>query len=219
MRIAIIGAGNVGGTLTRRLRALGHDVAVANARGPESLAALAAETGAVARTIADVARGAELVIVAIPLKAVADLPAGVLDGAARDAIVIDAGNYVPQQRDGRIDALEDGLPDSRWTERRLGHPVIKAFNTIKANTLLTAGRPAGAPDRIAAPVAGDDAAAKAAVIALAGDLGFDGLDAGGLDDSWRQQPGTPVYTADLGADDARRALAAASPERPAAWRA
>jgi hypothetical protein len=219
MRIAIIGTGNIGGTLTRHLRALGHDVAVANARGPESLAALAAETGAVARPIDEVARGAELVIVAIPLKAVGELPTGLLDGATRDAIVVDTGNYVPQQRDGRIDALEDGLADSCWTERQLGHPVIKAFNTIKAQSLLTAGRPAGAADRIAAPVAGDDAAAKAVVIALADELGFDGFDAGALAESWRQQPGTPVYTADLAVDDARRALAEAAPERPAAWRA
>ncbi|HLH99273.1 MAG TPA: NAD(P)-binding domain-containing protein, partial [Acidimicrobiales bacterium] len=82
MKIGIIGAGNIGGVLTRRLAALGHDVAVANSRGPETLAALAEEAGARAVPVAQAADGAELVVVTIPEGRIPDLPPGVLDGAA-----------------------------------------------------------------------------------------------------------------------------------------
>ena len=141
------------------------------------------------------------------------------DGLASGAVVIDTGNYYPQQRDGRIDAIEDGTPESVWVAGQLGHPVVKAFNGIYASHLLTEGKPAGSPGRIALPVAGDDPQAKAVVIDLLDQLGFDGVDAGGLEDSWRQQPGTPVYGADLDADGVRRALAQADPARPDAFRA
>ncbi|MCF4140429.1 NAD(P)-binding domain-containing protein [Streptomyces sp. Tue 6430] len=219
MKIGIIGAGNIGGNLTRRLTTLGHDVSVANSRGPQTLTELAKETGATPVEVTEAARGAEVVVVTIPLKAVPDLPSGILDGAAEDVAVIDTGNYYPQQRDGRIDAIEDeGITESRWTERRIGHPVVKAFNGTYAQDILDRPLPAGAPGRIALPVAGDDEAAKAKVRALIDELGFDTVDAGGIDDSWRQQPDTPVYGLRGGVDEVTRALAAASPERPAAFR-
>jgi hypothetical protein len=218
MKIGIIGAGQIGGTLTRRLSALGHDVAVANSRGPETLASLAAETGARAVPVEEAARGADVVVVSIPEKNVPDLPAGLLDGAAKSVVVVDTGNYYPQQRDGQIKDIEAGTPESRWVEQRLGHPVVKVFNNIYADHLLKRGRPAGTPGRIALPVAGDDAAAKAVVVRLLDELGFDGVDAGGLDESWRQQPGTPVYGTDLEVDGVRRALAQASRDRPAGFR-
>ena len=219
MKIAIIGAGNIGGNLTRRLTSLGHDVSVANSRGPETLADLAAETGATAVPAAEAARGAEVVVVTVPQKNVPDLPSGLLAGAADGAVVVDTGNYYPQQRDGRIDAIEQGLVESRWVEQQLGHPVVKAFNGIYAAELLTTGRPAGAEDRRALPVAGDDDEAKQVVLALLDELGFDGVDAGPLDESWRQQPGTPVYGAVADVDGIRALLADASPDRTAEWRA
>jgi len=160
MKIGIIGAGNIGATLTRRLTAAGHDVAVANSRGPETLAELAAETGATAVAAADAARGAEVVIVTIPEKHVPDLPDGVLDGAAEGAAVVDTGNYYPQQRDGKIESIELGMTESAWVAEQLGRPVIKAFNNIYSGHLLDLGQPAGSPDRIALPVAGDDAAPR-----------------------------------------------------------
>ncbi|MER8016875.1 NADPH-dependent F420 reductase [Streptomyces griseoluteus] len=219
MKIGIIGAGNIGGNLTRRLTALGHDVAVANSRGPETLRELAEETGATPVRAEDAAEGAQLVVVTVPLKAVPLLPDGLLDGAAEGAAVIDTGNYYPQ-RDGRIEAIEDeGLTESRWTERQLGHPVIKAFNGTYAQDILDRPRPAGDPDRLALPVAGDDEAAKRTVRALIDELGFDTVDAGGIADSWRQQPGTPVYGLRAGVEAVRKALAEASPERPADFRA
>jgi 8-hydroxy-5-deazaflavin:NADPH oxidoreductase len=219
MKIGIIGGGQIGGTLARRLAALGHDVSIANSRGPETLAAFAKEIGAKAVTVQQAARSGDVVIVAIPVKSVAQLPAKLFDGVTSDVVVVDTGNYYPQQRDGRIDPIENGATESRWVSNHLGRPVVKAFNTINWDHLLKRGKPKGAPGRIALPVAGDDQRAKDVVIRLIDELGFDGLDAGSLDESWRQQPGTPVYGADLDADGARRALSQAKQERPAGLRA
>lgn len=219
MQIGIIGAGNIGGNLTRRLTGLGHTVRVANSRGPETLADLAAETGARAVTAAEAAEGADLVIVTIPERAVPSLPAGILDGRRPGAPVVDTGNYYPKERDGRIDAIEGGTPESVWVSEHLGVPIIKAFNGIYAAHLISRARPAGDPDRMALPVAGDDPAAKQVVLDLVDELGFDPVDAGPLADSWRQQPGTPVYGMQGSAEEVRRALAEASPERPEAHRA
>ncbi|MBZ5586406.1 MAG: NAD(P)-binding domain-containing protein [Acidobacteriia bacterium] len=219
MKIGIIGAGQIGGTLTRRLRALGHDVFVANSRGPESLAGLASETGAHAVTTAEAARAGEVVVVTIPEGKVRELPRDLFSGVPESVVIVDTGNYYPRQRDGRIDEIEAGSPESRWVEHQLGRPVVKAFNNIYARHLLERGRPQGSPGRIALPVAGDDRKAKEAVLRLMEELGFDGVDAGGLDESWRQQPGTPVYATDLDAEGVRRALAEARKEREAGWRA
>jgi predicted dinucleotide-binding enzyme len=214
MKIGIIGAGNIGGNLTRRLTALGHDVSVANSRGPQTLTALAQETGATPVRVEEAARGAEVVVITIPVKAVPDLPKGLLDEAAEGVAVIDTGNYYPKQRDGRIAGIEDeGLTESGWTAREIGHPVIKVFNGTYAQDLLDRHRPAGDPERLAVPVAGDDEAAKAKVRALVDELGFDTVDAGGLADSWRQQPDTPVYGLRGGVEAVTKALAEASPER------
>ena len=219
MRIGIIGAGNIGGTLTRRLTALGHDVSVANSRGPETLRELVDEFGANAVTVVEAARDQAVVVVTIPEKNVPGLPSGLFVGANDDVVVVDTGNYYPRQRDGRIDAIEDGMVESRWVEQQLGRPVIKAFNNIYAQHLLEKGRPAGTHGRIALPIAGDDQAAKAVVLGLVDELGFDAVDANGLDESWRQQPGTPVYATDLDADGVHRALAEATRERKAEFSA
>ena len=218
MKIGIIGAGHIGGNLTRRFRALGHDVQVANSRGPETLGDLARETGATAVTVAEAARGKDVVIVTIPQKSIPSLPKD-LFAAAGNAVVVDTGNYYPQQRDGRIDAIERGTTESRWVADQLKRPVVKAFNNIYAQHLLDRGRPKGDAKRIALPVAGDDAAAKSVVIRLMDELGFDGVDAGGLDDSWRQQPATPVYGTDFDAAGVKRALAEAKRERSAEFTA
>ncbi len=219
MKIGIIGAGNMGGTLTRRITALGNTVLIANSRGPESLADLANETGAVPVPITEIGQGVTIVIVSIPLKNIPNLPIGIFDALPAGAVVIDTSNYAPRQRDGKIEEIENGMVESRWTEAHLGRLVVKAFNTIRPRQLLTLGKPAGAPGRVALPVAGDDASAKAVVIELVEQLGFDGVDAGNLDDSWRQQPGTPVYCTDLDSEGVQKALVAASPQRPAEWRA
>ena len=219
MKIGIIGAGHIGSALARQFTTAGHDVAVANSRGPETLTALAAETGATAVSAHEAARGRDVVVVTIPQKHVAHLPADLFAGVPAGVVVVDTGNYYPQQRDGRIAEIEAGTTESRWVTQRLGRPVVKAFNTIYAQHLLEHGKPAGSAGRIALPVAGDDAAAKAVVLKLLDEIGFDGVDAGGLDESWRQQPATPVYGTDYDAAGVRRALAEASPERKPEWRA
>jgi predicted dinucleotide-binding enzyme len=156
-------------------------------------------------------------VVTIPQHKIPSLPAGLFAKVPGEVIVVDTGNYYPRQRDGRIDGIENGLTESRWVAQQLGRPVVKAFNNIYARHLLELGRPAG-PGRIALPVAGDGQAAKAVVLRLIDELGFDGVDAGSLDESWRQQPGSPVYTTDLDADGVRRALSKAVKERKPEWR-
>jgi 8-hydroxy-5-deazaflavin:NADPH oxidoreductase len=213
MKIGVIGAGHIGGTLVRRLTRLGHEVSVANSRGPETLTELAGETGATATSVADAVAGADVVIVTIPTKNVASLAREIFDTRAPGAPIIDTNNYYPQQRDGRIEEIESGLTEAEWVQAHVGPPVVKAFNNIYASHLLELGRPKGSPERFALPVAGDDPAAKKIVMDLVDELGFDPVDAGGLAESWRQQPGTPCYGADLPADELRDALIAAMPER------
>jgi hypothetical protein len=219
MKIGIIGTGNIGGNLTRRFRQLGHEVAIANSRGPQTLSALAAETGATPVTVKEAAKGRDLVVITIPEAHIPDLPKDLFAGAGKDVVVVDTGNYYPRNRDGRIDGIEDGLTESEWVEKQIGHPVIKAFNNMYAEHLLKRGVPKGAPGRIALPVAGDDKAQKDMVMKLVDQMGFDPVDAGPLAQSWRQQPDTPVYGNDLDAEGTRRALAEASPERKPEWRA
>lgn len=219
MRIGIIGAGHIGGTLTRRLTAGGHTVLVANSRGPESLKDLERETGAKPVTVTEAARAGELVIVTIPMKNLSKLPRNLFEGTFEGVAVVDTCNYYPRQRDGRIQPIENGLPESRYVEKQLGRPVVKAFNNIYADHLMNFGKPAGTKERIALPIAGDDQKAKSLVMKIVDELGFDAVDAGGLDESWRQQPGTPVYTTDHDAGGVRRALVQASPERKPEWRA
>src|SRR5258705_2232140 len=219
MRIGVIGAGSMGGILARHLAKLGHHVSIANSRGPESLTALAAEIGATPASVADAAKAGEIVILAIPTKAVADLPRGLFADVPNSVVVIDIGNYHPELRDGHIAAIDRGMLDSQWVAQQIGHPVIKALNNILAKSLLEKGVPRGTRGRIALSVAGDSSDAKATVLRLVDDLGFDPVDGGDLDNSWRQQPGTPAYCLDLEAGALRRALAEADRSRIAEYRA
>ena len=219
MKIGIIGAGSMGAILARHLVKLGHQVLIANSRGPESLSALANEVGATPVSAADAATCGEIVVLAIPTKAVVGLPQGLFENVARSVVIIDIGNYHPELRDGRIDAIDRGMLDSQWVTQQIGRPVIKAFNNIYAKSLLAKGVPKGANGRIALSVAGDSLDAKTEVLRLVDDLGFDPVDGGDLDDSWRQQPGTPAYCLDLEAAALGHALAQADRSRIAEYRA
>ena len=218
MRVGIIGAGSMGGTLARHLAKLGHQVLIANSRGPQSLAGLATEIGATPVSVVDAAKSAEIVILAIPTKAIADLPQGLFANVPSSVVVIDTGNYHPELRDGRIDAIDRGMLDSQWVAQQIERPVIKAFNNIFHKSLLEKGVPRGTTGRIALSVVGDSSDAKAAVLRFVDDLGFDPVDGGDLDNSWRQQPGTPAYCRDLEVAALRRALAEADRNRIAAYR-
>lgn len=216
MKIGIIGTGMIGGALTRRLTQLGHEVTIANSRGPASLKDLAAETGARPATAAEAARAGEIVVVTIPQKAVPDLPKDLFAGVPADVVVIDTGNYYPV-RDGSLPELDAGKVESVWVAEHLGRPVVKAFNHIGFTSLLNNGKPKGTPGRIALAVAGEQPG-RTRVMRLIDELGFDPVDAGGLADSWRQQPGTPAYLGDIDATRLAAKLAEADPSKVAAYR-
>jgi predicted dinucleotide-binding enzyme len=219
MKIGIIGAGHIGSTLAKRFSELGHEVSIANSRGPDTLKELAAQTGATAVTAEKAARAGEVVVVTIPMRNVPDLGIGLFEGVPASVVVIDTCNYYPQQRDGRIDGIELGLAESRWVAQQLGRSVVKAFNNIYADHLGKSGKPPGSADRIALPYAGDVETAKARVAALIDELGFDPVDDGTLEESWRQQPGSLVYGTDHDKLGVRKALEAASPQRKPEWTA
>ncbi|SNT44138.1 NADPH-dependent F420 reductase [Rhodococcoides kyotonense] len=222
MKIGIIGAGFIGGTLTRKLAELGHEVRVSNSRAPETLSELAAETGATAVWSTEAAQDADLVIVSIPQKNTPDLPSNIVESAKPGAPIIETNNYYPQQRDGLIADIENGTPESVWVAQHLGDrgaDVVKVFNGIYWKHLLEKGVPAGTDGRIALPIAGADGAGKKLVFDVVDQLGFDPVDGGTLEQSWRQHPGTPVYGKDYDADGVKKALAEATAERTAEWRA
>ena len=198
--------------------ALGHSVEVENSRGPDSLAAFAAESGAIAVNLEQAVADKDLIVVSIPMKAIPALPAGLFANVPAGVPVIDTGNYYPRERDGRIGPIEDGKTEARWVADTIGHPVVKVFNNIYFKNLADGGRTKGAADRVALPVSGDDAGHKAKVIALLDALGFDAVDNGGLDDSWRHQPDTPAYTGNKDIAGVKAQLAAASPVRTEKFR-
>ena len=207
MNIGIIGAGHIGSALAVRLCLLGHSVHIANSRGPATLKEVAQTTGAQPVTAREAALHGDIIVVTIPLKNIPDLPNDLFDGVAASVPVIDTSNYYPLLRDGHIPELETGdLTESEWVQQRLGRPVVKVFNNIYADHLQNKGLPVGTPGRISLPVAGDDPAAKEKVMRLVEELGFDPVDDGSLHESWRQQPGTPSYGADLTADELREHL-------------
>jgi predicted dinucleotide-binding enzyme len=212
MKIAIVGTGNVGGSLARIYTRKGHTVSIANSSNSQALRELAKETGATPATVQDVAQGADVIILSIPTKAILKLPSEFIDKIAPGAVVIDTGNYYPLHRDGAIEPIENGLPESRWVEQQIKHPVIKAFSATNWYN-LTEEIQSELPSRLALPVSGDDPAAKAIVSGLVSEAGFDPVDAGGLDESWRLQPGSPAYCTDLGVEDMRKALSQATNER------
>lgn len=211
MKIGIIGSGMIGATLAQRLAGAGHEVAIANSRGPETIEGRALSTGARAVEAASVADGVDALIVSVPLSRLDDV-APIVAGAPEGAVVLDTSNYYPM-RDGAIAELDGGQVESLWVVERLGRPVIKAWNAIIAQSFADHATAAGDADRIAIPVAGDDPAAKALALSLVEETGFEALDAGVLADSWRQQPGTPAYCTDLTADQLRDALERADAER------
>jgi predicted dinucleotide-binding enzyme len=192
MTIGVIGPGNIGEVIIRKLRDAGYPVKMANARGPESLKDLAAKTGAIPVSVEQVVQDVDMIFIVVPQKAISELPKGLFDKAKKETIVIDVGNYYPF-RDGRIDEIENGLTESVWVERQIGRPVVKVLNTIPSKALMAAGRPAENRDRVALPISGDDPNAKEIVAQLIDRIGFDSVDAGTIAESWRQQPGSPVY--------------------------
>ena len=187
-----IGSGNIGSTLARLAVAAGHDVVLSNSREPETLAEVVAELGPHARaaTPAEAARAGDVVVVTIPLRSYPQVPVEELRGK----VVIDTMNYYPQ-RDGNIPELDDeSTTSSELLQAHLPDAkVVKGFNNIFVQHLAALPRPAGAEDRSALPIAGDDREAKQAVSELFDEIGYDTVDLGPLSEGWRTQPDTAAY--------------------------
>jgi predicted dinucleotide-binding enzyme len=208
VNIGILGVGSIGATLTRRLSAAGHDVVVANSRGPETIPGEVLIAGGRAVHAAELVTDAlDVLITSVPLNRTPDIAP--LVGALRpDAVLVDTSNYYPH-RDGHVAALDDGQVESDWVSEQLGRRVVKAWNAIYTDSFAHKSTAAGVVGRIAVPVAGDTAEGRALGVRLVEDTGFDGYDAGPLSESWRQQPGTPAYCTDLTLEELPHALASA----------
>lgn len=211
MRIGIIGVGHIGKTLAQKLSAAGHDVKVANSRGPDTIDPEALKNGATAVTAAEAVSDVDVVILSVQLHRIPDL-VPVLSGVPRDTVVIDTSNYYPV-RDGEIGAIEQGQIESLWVAEQIGRPVVKAWNSIGSGSFAVNGTPAGTPNRIAIPVAADNEKDRQVAMALVEETGFSAIDAGVLAESWRQQPGTPCYCTDVTEDEVQHALATADAAR------
>ena len=207
MKIGILGVGNIGATLTRRLSAAGHQVKVANSRGPDTIPGDVLSSGAQAVRTQDVVTDIDALIVSIPLDRIPEIKP-LVDELPSNAVILDTSNHYPL-RDGTIDALKNGQVESLWVVEQLGRPVIKAWNAITSGSFDTKDTPPASPDRIAIPVAADNEVDRALGISLVEQTGFDGYDAGVLADSWRQQPGAPCYCTDLTRDEMPAALKSA----------
>jgi len=179
---------------------------MAHEAGVEDLSELAKETGAKPVELREVVKDVDFVFLCIPMKAVKDLPKDLFEHCSRDTIIVDCCNYYPS-RDGSIPKLEEGIPESVWVKNHIGRDVVKAFNAILAKALEEAGCPKGSQDRIAIPVAGDDVNARRKVASLIEELGFDAVETGSLDDSWKQQPGAPGYCTNLDSKHLQQAIA------------
>lgn len=211
MKIGILGGGNIGKTLARKLAAVGHDVKVANSRGPETIEADALATGARAVTTAEAVQNVDVVILSIPLKRIPDV-APLVRSLPSKTVVVDTSNYYPM-RDGKIDAIDAGLAESLWVAEQLKRPIVKAWNSILADSLIRKGVEPGTQGRIALSVAADREVDRKVGLALVEETGFDAFDAGTLADSWRQQPGAPCYCTDLTLEELPAALANAEAKR------
>jgi predicted dinucleotide-binding enzyme len=208
MKIGLIGAGMIGGTLAHLLAALGHEVAVSNRRGPDSLQPMLAELGptAHAMTVAEAARWADLIVLAVPWRSPEALPP---PDAVAGKIVVDAMN--PYRAWGGVYDLGDSTSSEETQKRLPGARLVKAFNTIYFRHLATEGRTDLPEDeRRAIFVAGDDAEAKATVSALIRQLGFAAVDGGTLREGVRLQPGSPVYNQQMTGREGRERLASMS---------
>lgn len=204
MNIAVLGAGNVGVPLAKAFAAGGHDVKLANSRGPETIRDLAESLGVRPASAADAVVDVEVIVTAVNP---ANYPSirSLLATVPEDVPVIDTGNYHPL-RDGRIDAIEDGQVEAHWISGQLGRPVAKAWSAVLAQTLAEKGVPSGSPGRIALPVAGDHPEARRIAATLTDVSGFDAVDIGGLADTWRVQPGNPAYCTELPIEDLKVAV-------------
>lgn len=184
---------------------------LAGSKGPDAIRDKAEEIGAISVAAQDAVKDVEVIILSIPFAQIPNV-APLFSNVPFNVVVIDTSNYYPF-RDGNIEQVDEGKPESIWSSEQLGRPVVKAFNALLAETLANGGTAEGAANRFAIPVAGDDEHAKSIARELLNQTGFDSLDAGDLASSWRQQPGTPAYCTELTLTALQSALSAANKDR------
>ena len=211
MKIGIIGVCHIGKTLALQLAKAGHDVSVANSKAPENMNPEVLVTGARAVTAQQAVQDKDVIILSIPLNRIPEV-APLFAEVPEETTVIDTSNYYPA-RDSSIDSIEAGQVESVWVNQQLGRPIAKAWNAIGSDSLATNGKPAGSPDRIAIPVAFDRISDRTITMKLVEDTGFDAFDTGSLADSWRQQPGAPIYCTDLTVNEIQAVVYTAEKER------
>lgn len=197
MKIGVIGSGEMGVCLASQFTKLGHEVSITNSRGPDSLKQFAEQLNLKAESTEEILNQNEVIVVAIQQFKVPNLPLSLFKNLSKEVVVIDTGNYYPTLRDGIIPGLEESGIDSLWVQQQLGTGVIKVFNSILATSLRDFAKAKGNQDRIALAVSGDDQHSKEVVSQLVDELGFDSSDIGSIRDSWKQQPGSPIYCRDI----------------------
>nr|WP_210347968.1 NAD(P)-binding domain-containing protein [Agrobacterium rosae] len=211
VRIGILGVGHIGQTLVRTLSVAGHEVKVANSRGPETIPSEVLASGGRAVTAEEAVKDADAIILSIPLNRIPDV-APLLATVPEDTVVIDTSNYYPM-RDDKIAEIEEGKVESVWVSEQLGRPIVKAWNAIGSDSFARKGKLAGSAGRIAIPLAADRDRDREVGLALVEDSGLDAVYSGTIAESWRQQPGAPGYCTDLTREDMPDALAKAEKAR------
>jgi predicted dinucleotide-binding enzyme len=206
MKIGIIGSGNIGGTAAKLFAKAGHEVAISNSRGPESLKSFvtSVDRNIKANTVEDAIKFGEVILLAIPWRRRQDLlsVSNLLDGK----IVIDAMN--PYSENFEVIDLGNSTSTEEVLKQIPNSRLIKAFNTIYYEHLRTKGNPnTPIEDRFTIFVAGDDSNAKAIVSKLIEDIGFAPVDTGSMREGGRkQQPGSRIYNNPMTANVAHTRL-------------
>ena len=217
-RIGILGAGHIGRQLANKLQAAGHEVKVANSGDPRTVAADVLATGARAEWANDVVKDVDALILSIPFFKMPALRP-LISGLSDQTVIIDTSNYYPgkagyyQGRDPVISELDGNKAETEWMQEQLGHPLAKAWNNILSEALDKKSQPKGHPDRLAIAVAADRPHDLEIAKALVELTGFDAFHTGTIRDSWRQQPGAPVYCTDMKASELPSALASTERSR------
>lgn len=217
MKIGIIGVGAIGSVLSKKLSANGHQVTVANSKGPETISGEALAFGATAGTIKDAIIDKDVLIISIPFSQINNIADVIKENIDKKTIIIDTGNYYPV-RDGNIDEILEGKPESIWVSEKFGLPIAKAWNSVGAPVLKNNGYPAGMQERLAVPFAAEDENSTNVVKQLIEETGFDPFYIGGLEESYRFQPGQPSYSTSLNLTELKEAIAKAHSASNAALR-
>lgn len=209
MNFGIIGVGNIGSILSDKLYEAGHQVKVADARAIGRLEGKSYSGKAV--EIAEVIKDIDILIISIPIAVIPKIKS-IIQKVDAHVPIIDTSNYYPA-RDNKITTIENGMTESVWVSKQLDREIVKTFNNLLAHTLKHKGQPDKTPGRVATTIAGNNDTQKDIVKHIINQLGFDYVDTGNLENSWRQQPGTPAYCTELTKEELKQALEQADKEK------